>query len=126
MGNQHDTASLSVELQRLRDVIPDAKKHGSETTTISIKLLALLLERHDAADQVVDSTSPTALRISQDDVEHLLHARTELLRVSQSPRRVRHPLAKQLWRILAPAIEDMAGKKPTGDETSIAATPLRD
>lgn len=108
MDNQNDTADFGVELQRLREVTT----HAAENATISIELLTRLLKMHDSLHEA--SSPPAALCISQEDVEHLLHARTELTRVAQSPRRIRHPLAKQLTRILAPAIANMSGRKPAG------------
>lgn len=49
MANQSSTADFAAELQRLRDVIPHARKCGAETTNISIELLARLLKMHDAS-----------------------------------------------------------------------------
>lgn len=108
MDNQKNTGDFAVELQRLRDVIPVTMSQGADTTTISIEVLSRLLQRYDAPHE--GFTAPAALSISQEDVEHLLHARTELTRVAQSPRRIRHPLAKHLTRILAPAIANMTGR----------------
>ncbi|KAF0255650.1 hypothetical protein [Pseudomonas putida] len=112
MDDQIDTSDFAVELQRLRDAIPVAVSQGAATTTISIEVLTRLLKRYDTPHE--GSTELTALCITQEDVEHLLHAHTELTRVAQSPRRIRHPLAKQLTRILAPALANMSGRKPAG------------
>lgn len=121
MDNQYNTEGFGAELQRLREVIPYAQKHGAKSTNISIELLGRLLDMHD--DKANEAaTVQGALMISQEDVEHLLHARTEITRVSVSPRRIRLPLAQKITAMLAPAVANMAKKvaEKRGASTSAA------
>lgn len=123
MTSRHDTEAFASELQSLREVIPHAKALGAEQTNISVELLARLLKMHDAMKNSAEpAPAPAGLTISQDNVEHLLHARTELTRVSQSPKRVRLALATRITAMLSPAIANMAGKTENLPATSNAVS----
>lgn len=105
MANQSATESFAAELQSLREVIPHAAKLGAVQTNISIELLTVLLAMHDSG-HVADQTSKPqdVLGITQESVEHLLHARRELTRSDRSPQRIRNALAQKITDTLAPVL----------------------
>lgn len=103
MTDNLSTEGFASEIQRLREVIPHARNLGAEQTNISIELLARLLAIHDAP---IVSAVPAqqGLVLSQQDVEHLLHARRELTRQERSPQRIRDTLASKITAMLSPLL----------------------